>query len=465
MPRLVVIGLDCVPPRFAFDLFADVMPNLGRLRARGRHGPMRSCVPPITLPAWSAMFSGRDPGELGVYGFQRPMPGSYRRTLCGPSDLMEPRLWHLAAAAGKRVAVLFVPPSFPPEPLPGGVQVSGFLTPGDDLPFAEPQALATELRARFGRIRFDVEDFRTDDPTPVLAEVQALTAQHFGIAQHVLETRRPDLLAMVDIGPDRFHHAFFQHVEPRHPQFRSDNPFVNAGRQYYAALDRHLGELVEAVERQGDATIMVVSDHGARPLLGGICLNEWLLQRGDLVLRSPPTKVVPLSEADVDWSRTRVYAEGGYCGRLRVNLAGREPEGIVTPRQAPDVIAALAEAVSAIPGPEGQPLNHRIVPATAYRKRRGAPPDLQVFLGDLDYRAIASVGHGRLHLPGNDRGPDGCNHDWDGIFVAAGAGVTPDPRPLQDCQIYDVATTGLSLLGLPVPDGLLGRDQSRSQPA
>lgn len=462
MPRLMVIGLDCVPPRFAFDLFEREMPNLTRLRSLGRHGPLRSCVPPITLPAWSAMFSGRDPGELGVYGFQRPVPGSYDKTLCGPADLQAPRVWHLAAAAGKRVAVLFVPPSYPPEALPGGVQVSGFLTPDATSPFAQPPALCQELTERFGKLRIDVEDFRTDDPGPVLDEITKLTSQNFAIARHIWRSRRPDFMAMVDIGPDRFHHALFGHVEPRHPSYRADGPFAEAGKQYYAHLDRQLGTLLEEAERDGDTTVMVVSDHGARPLLGGICLNEWLIERGDLTLQRTPDRVMPLAKAGVDWSRTRVYAEGGYCGRLRVNLRGRDPEGIVLPEQVPQLLDELTAALSDLRDPAGHKLEHRIVRASAYRAQRGAPPDLQVFLGDLDYRAIASVGHGRLHLPGNDRGPDGCNHDWNGIFVLAGPNITPDPQPLVGCELYDVARTSLSLLGIDAPSDLLGQDRSRS---
>ncbi len=34
---------------------------------------------------------------------------------------------------------------------------------------------------------------------------------------------------------------------------------------------------------------MVVSDHGARPMLGAICVNEWLAQEGYLVLEQRPT--------------------------------------------------------------------------------------------------------------------------------------------------------------------------------
>ena len=68
--RVAVIGLDCAEPSLVFDRFADELPNISQLIARGTWGPLRSVDPPITVPAWSCMLTGRDPGELGIYGFR-----------------------------------------------------------------------------------------------------------------------------------------------------------------------------------------------------------------------------------------------------------------------------------------------------------------------------------------------------------------------------------------------------------
>ena len=40
-------------------------------------GPLRSVDPPITVPAWSCMMTGRDPGELGIYGFRNRADHGY----------------------------------------------------------------------------------------------------------------------------------------------------------------------------------------------------------------------------------------------------------------------------------------------------------------------------------------------------------------------------------------------------
>ncbi len=69
MKRLAIIGLDCAAPALVFDRFAD-LPNLRRLMDAGSWGPLLSCDPPITVPAWSCMTASRDPGQLGFYGFR-----------------------------------------------------------------------------------------------------------------------------------------------------------------------------------------------------------------------------------------------------------------------------------------------------------------------------------------------------------------------------------------------------------
>lgn len=454
--RVMVIGLDCVPPHFAFEQYRAEMPNLHGLMARGTYGPMHSTVPPITVPAWSAMFSGRDPGELGLYGFQQPRPGvQYGRRLVSPADVQQPRVWHWLGEQGKRVAVLFVPPSYPPEPV-NGVQVSCFMTPDAQSSYTYPPELQRELEQRFGAYLMDVEDVRSAEYTRLLQELHRMTEQHFAIAEHVWRTQQPDFMAMVAIGPDRFHHAFYEHMDPRHPRYAADGPLAGAGGEFYRLLDLQLGRLLACAS--SDTACVVVSDHGARPLLGGIAINEWLLRMGWLRLHRYPTTVTSFSQADVDWSRTVAYGEGGYCGRVRLNLKGREPEGIVPPGEQQAWVRRIAAALAEMRGPSGEPLSQRLVEPSAYREQRGQPPELQVFFDDLAYRAIASLGHGQVHVAGDERGPDGCNHAWHGIFVAAGAGISPRGA-IDHCTVYDVARTVSGLMGVTPPAGLLGEDR------
>ena len=119
-PRLMVIGLDCASPRLVFERYCKRMPHVAALMSRGVWGPLWSTVPPITVPAWACMTSGRDPGELGIYGFRDRNPHTYGMRLVDSRHVHVPRAWDYLGDVGKKVGVLFVPPSYPPSPVVNG---------------------------------------------------------------------------------------------------------------------------------------------------------------------------------------------------------------------------------------------------------------------------------------------------------------------------------------------------------
>jgi predicted AlkP superfamily phosphohydrolase/phosphomutase len=436
-PRMIVIGLDCAPPELVFHRYRDAMPNVRALMERGVWGPLRSSEPPITVPAWACMMSGRDPGELGLYGFRNRIVGSTDLRLATGKDVRVKRVWDWLGEHGYRVAVLFVPLTSPPTPVRGHM-VSGFMHPGGDTPWCFPRSLERELESRFGAYLADVEDFRSDDLDRIYREIVAMTDQHFEVAQWVWEEKDPDFMMMVEIGVDRFHHAFWRHIDPEHPSHEPGNPYAELGREYYARLDAHIGRLWAMGDSQ--TSIIVVSDHGARAMLGGFCVNEWLIKRGHLTLRKAPREQTPWSKVQVDWSRTTAWAEGGYYGRIFINVAGREPEGIVPPTELRRVRESLRRDLEALQDEQGVSIPTLVrVPEEAYREVRGFPPDLMVYFDDLRLRAIGSVGHDRLIVAENDTGPDTCNHAWHGIHVHAG----PTPPERVD-TLYEIPATILN---------------------
>src|SRR5438034_5786133 len=55
--KVLVIGLDCAPPELVFDQWRDELPNFRRVMDEGVWGKLESCIPAITVPAWSSMMS------------------------------------------------------------------------------------------------------------------------------------------------------------------------------------------------------------------------------------------------------------------------------------------------------------------------------------------------------------------------------------------------------------------------
>ncbi len=217
-----------------------------------------------------------------------------------------------------------------------------------------------------------------------------------------------------------------------------------------------VGKLIEAA-RTG--TVLVVSDHGVTRMDGGICVNEWLWQNGWLAFKTPPPegKLTKIEDADVDWSRTRAWSSGGYYGRVFLNVAGREPAGIVPADQYEQVRDELSAALAGIPGANGERLNTSVFkPEAIYREVCNVAPDLLVYFGNLHWRSVGTIGHGKHYTFENDTGPDDANHAVNGMFLLyepgqKGAGC------VSGHQLMDIAPTLLDRLGLNIPDDMQGR--------
>lgn len=447
--RVIVVGLDSAPPELVFGPWLEQLPTLRQLvRAGGVAGPLRSCVPPITVPAWSVMTSGYDPGQLGLYGFRNRADRSYTRlALATALDVLVPRLWDLLSAAGLRTLVISVPQTYPPSPV-NGVLISCFLTP-TGAAGAYPAGVAAELEHEVGPYVYDVEGFRGDDKPRILADAHTMLHRRFAAARYLAATRPWDFLMLVEIGVDRVQHAFWHYMDPLHPKHVDDPEYRDAILDYYQAVDGELGQLLDAVH--GDTAVLVVSDHGARAMHGGLCVNEWLRQAGYLTLRESPTRPGRLEPDQVDWSRTLAWGDGGYYGRIFLNVRGREPEGAVAAADFETVRGELALRLAGIDGPDGRPWQTRVLrPEEVYASVTGVAPDLLVYFDDLAWRAVGSVGLGTIHTLDNDTGPDGANHAEYGILIASPGSIMP-ARPASGWSLGDIAPTVLGLFGLPIP--------------
>jgi predicted AlkP superfamily phosphohydrolase/phosphomutase len=455
--KVLVVGLDSAPPKLMFEVFRKEMPTLSALVERGAHGRLESTNPPITVPAWTSMMSSKDPGQLGFYGFRNRKDHSYDGYAFANSALVrEPRLWDILGEAGKKSIVLGVPQTYPPRPL-NGEMVTCFLTPSTKAQYTYPESLKAEVEKVADGYVLDVDDFRTPHKEALLQRVYEKTRKHWAVARHMIATREWDYFMLVEMGLDRIHHGFWSYMDPEHHKYEAGNPFEQSIRDYYRYLDGELKSLLALVP--SDTLVLVVSDHGSKRMEGGICFNQWLMREGYLTLKDPPTTPTPIGKVAIDWSRTKAWGDGGYYGRCFMNVKGREPEGIVDPKDYERVRNDLVAAIEAITDDKGRNIGSRAFrPEEIYRQVNGVAPDLIVYFGDLGWRSVGAVGMDSIYTFENDTGPDEANHDWFGIFVMSSPhGPVPLKGRLADVSIYDVAPTLLTHFGLPVPADMIGR--------
>ena len=452
---MFVIGLDCAPPRLVFDEWKEQLPNLARLQDEGIWGSLESCIPPITVPAWSCMLASKDPGQLGFYGFRNRADYSYEKlAIANATSVREPRVWDLLSRAGKQVILIGVPQTYPARPV-NGAMVTCFLTPDTKSPYTYPAELKAEIEGLLGEYILDVKDFRTDDKKRVLDEIYEMTAKRFTLVKHFLRSRPWDFFMFVEMGVDRIHHGFWKYYDRFHRLYEPGHPFEHAIRDYYRFVDNGIGEILALLDE--DTVVLVVSDHGARKMEGAICFNEWLIREGYLKLKRRPEGIARFDPSLVDWSGTKAWGDGGYYGRLFMNVRGREPEGVIPRERYEEERDALKRKLEAITDEAGNPIGTVVYkPEEVYRTVNGVAPDLIVYFGNLDWRSAGTIGHPTIWSRENDTGPDEANHDRYGIFILRDRNSTARGR-CEGLVLADVAPTILTLMGEPVPADMIGK--------
>lgn len=456
--RTLVIGLDCAAPEIL--LHDGRLQHLRSLMSRGCYGRLESVIPPITVPAWMCMATSQDPGSLGVYGFRNRTSYAYDGLgIVTSRSIAAPAVWDEFGTTGRQVAVIGVPPGYPPRQV-NGVSIGCFLTPDTARSeFTHPAAIKQTVHELVGNYPVDVSGFRTHDKAWLKDQIYEMTRKHFAVVRHLMTTLDWEYFQFVEIGLDRIHHGFWKFFDRDHRQYVPGTPFEDVIPEYYAYLDEEIGALLQLVD-DGD-TVLVVSDHGAQRLDGGFCVNEWLIREGYLHVRERPATPAPLRPDNIDWTRTRVWSEGGYYARVFINVEGREPSGTVAPGDCERLGDELVRRLEALPDDRGQPMGTRVFrPREIYRHVNGIPPDLIVHFGQLRWRSIGGIGYEGLYVQENDTGPDDCNHAQFGVFVlsAPRLGVRGE---VDGMHILDVAPTLLDLSGRSIPASMQGQSLLR----
>ncbi len=362
------------------------------------------------------MTTGKTPGELGLYGFRHRKPGSYGDIYIANSRLVrEPSIWVDLGRMGYWSIVVGVPPSYPPKPVRGYL-ISDFITPDHTKQYTWPAGLKQEIESRFGPYLFDVL-YRSEEKDRIVRELWEMTQQHFKVLNYLAENKKWDFMWFVEIGVDRVHHAFWKYWDKEHPKYEPGNRYEHVIPEYYKLVDKLVGELLEKVPK--DTLVFIVSDHGAKSMKGAFAVNQWLEEKGYLKLKRKPEKPgADLKPEIVDWERTKAWGWGGYYSRIFINVKGREPKGIVSPEEVPQLIEELKEEIKKIRGPSGEAWkNLAYTPEELYPVVRGDPPDMIVYFDDLSWRAAGTLGWPSYYLEENDKGPDDAVHDWFGVFT------------------------------------------------
>ncbi len=479
MARFLLIGLDGAEPSLVGPwMDAGFLPNLAALGARGAFLPCASTRPPVTFPAWTTCVTGVNPGRHGIFDFTEIPEGTRGLRFVNSSFRKTPALWRILSDAGRRVGVLGVPATYPPEPV-NGFMVSGFDSPvatGVDPTFVYPRDLYPEVKNwRFA----DVQEHRVGPGWHgrMLAALLRKIEDQERIACTMLAREAWDFFMAVFGESDTVAHHFWMFHDPHSPRHRPG--FEDAILQVYRRLDTAVGRMVDAAGEE--VVVGIVSDHGFGGAGTGVVhLNNRLAEQGCLrftrgrgsALKQVALATVPAqwrgavfrrfrglaSRAEsksrfsgIDWKHTTAWSEElNYFPSIRVNLRGRDPEGQVAPQDCDGFVRDLCAALEA-----WEPVAH----AWPRREVFDGPetsraPDIILELAlenGYSHSCLRGRGGPAFRRIGPGEYPGGKERGMNGNHRPTGVLLLSEPTGATTATLADVAPTVLAVLGVAGP--------------
>ena len=518
--RVLLLGVDAgSAPLVREWADAGVLPTFQRLFAEGLVGDTRSVEGFFVGSTWPSLYTGVTPARHGISSLVQLRVGSYDLFRCYTGEFVkrEP-FWNHLSRAGRRVAICDVPLSGVSEGL-NGIQLVEWGSHDANYGFRSwPPRLARRIRSRFG-----------PHPLSTSCDVDRRSPEAFRAltARLVEGVRRKTALTrfLLDQGPWDFftqifteahcvgHQAWHLH-DPQHLAHEPQVSRVTGDpvREVYTAIDQAIGELLRAAG--DDCLVIVLLSHGMCARYGAqFLLPDILVRLGVGVPPGPPpapragpgpTSLERLLEAGwrrtpdrlKDWLRPGLEQirhardrgdslprwsldprlshgflvdNGLAVGGIRLNLRGREPQGLVAPGAEEQALSRqLAQDLEEIRNLDsGRPMIRRVSrTADLYQgEYLSLLPDLLVAWSEDTPIGSATVGSGagatvRLgsdrvgELVGTNRYCRTGDHRPEGLFVAAGPGIGP-ARLSRSVSVMDFAPTLAALLDVevPSPDG------------
>ena len=140
-----------------------------------------------------------------------------------------------------------------------------------------------------------------------------------------------------------------------------------------------------------------------------------------------------------------------------MNVAGREPEGIIPSEAYEAARDRLKAELEAAVGPDGEPLGTVAwKPQAMYREVNGVAPDLIAYFGDLHWRSVGTLGHNSYYTFENDTGPDDANHAQHGMIIVSDPLQAFNGQLLEGLQLECVGPSLLNWLGVDAPATMMG---------
>ncbi|MFQ5940569.1 MAG: alkaline phosphatase family protein [Nitrososphaerales archaeon] len=275
--KIILFGIDGATWLILNKYIAEgLLPNFDFLVKNGSYGNLMSTAPPLTLPAWTSIFSGTNPGKHGLVGFRMKIDGKF--TTIGTKDPDVESLWRILTRHGLKSIVVNSPVDYVPEKI-NGIMTTGLLTVSKSN-YVYPKEIANEIEKVANGYMYEVPlefyDVVAHDRDKAYTFLDRFIRCTARVSSHLAHNYEWDIIAPIFTSTDRLQHFYW------------DDEYV---KKHYVMLDRILKEFLDIAARE-NADIFVVSDHGFGPYKRTFFTNTMLERLG--LLKVEKNRIVSL---------------------------------------------------------------------------------------------------------------------------------------------------------------------------
>jgi predicted AlkP superfamily phosphohydrolase/phosphomutase len=474
--KLVMFGIDggtwTIIDRYVKD---GQMPTMSYLLNHGTKGTLISTFPRQTLPAWSSIFTGVNPGKHGLVGF----PGHTELNgKLSPITFRSPEiksLWQNLSEKGLRSIVINDPVSYVPEKI-NGIMITGLLTLSKSN-YVYPPELVNEIEKIVDNYMFELPlDFYTilrTDKEKAFGLIQEFDDKIAKVALSFARNYEWNILAPIFTSTDRLQHFFWY-----------DEEYMV---RLYRQLDSKLKEFLDIAGKE-EASMIILSDHGFGPYDRAFFINTWLNKAGyqkrkrnvplsilstfglnrtrmikilnklrlfntvrNIAVSKGMDELARFYDKQMDYERSLAYAVSNYGIYVNDRLKNEEREKIIN---------AIKEGLYGIKDNGSQVIKkvHKRE-EVMWGPHMDRAPDLFVDTCDgyelLHYSSYDEFGKPTDLSKGLTIRTG--SHRPEGIFLAYGSDIKSNTILEQPVHTWDITPTILHMLGLPVPGYMDGK--------
>lgn len=501
---LAILQFDAASARLLGRLLEEErLPTLASLRTRGEWHQLDAPATQFAAGAQHTLYSGHALADHGLfYPFQWSAEEQRARYMA--DFYAPPPVWEQLAPAGARTLAVDPYESRPPTVAAPGTQVCGWQLHDRVVlrRWDSPRGVHKRLRQAFGRPEVVDEVFGTHTVKEMLGLRRRLLGAPARVADAtslLLGEGSYDLAWLTFCAAHVAGHQFWDlsQLDPAQLDDGSRHLLGTTLEDVYVAVDAALARVVASLP--ADADLLVISPVGMDvntsradllpemlraildPSSGGGAPTAtpgagdperastgsgaiWRLRAalpsglrakvaGALPERVALDLTARLELRGMDWSRTRAFAHPAENqGYVRLNLQGRERDGIVAPAEADELMDQLIEAIGTFTDLDGTPAVRaveRVADRFGTGDRAHQLPDLIVHWTDTpatDLDGVTSPIYGtvRRHGVGSGRSGNHTAGDAWALVIPGTASVNKLDRPP---RLEDVAATALALAG------------------